>query len=204
VNECKSITQFEQLLPALQKRSEVESALLKEKAAELKRVAESLSSQFKANTSNNFENLYDHFTKKVMPVVDNFFKKAVTFNNKVGHLEDFFPNMDKQTQTIDITQKVETETQTNIVPPKQPNSPSRHYILANRTRCKAKNPNCNAKGITKILREEWENMSNFDRLNYVNIADKDRKKYREELKEFTALGGSLPAKKFKKEKREEE
>jgi len=131
-------------------------------------------------------------------------KKAVTFNNKVEHPEDFFPNTHKQTQTIEITQKVAKETQTTFTPPKQPKHPSKYYVQLNRARGKAKNPNCNAKEIAKILRKEWENMSNSDRFNYVNMADKDRKRYREELKEFTALGGSLPTKKFKKEKREEE
>jgi len=176
-NECESITQFEQLLLSLQKKSEVKSEKLKEEVVEIERVAQSLLSQVKVNPSNIFETLYNNLEKTVLPTVNNFFEEAVIYIDNAGN---------------------------NIVPPKQPKPPSKYYYQLNRARCKAKNPNCDPKEITKNLQKEWENMSNSERLDYVNMADKDRKNYQEELKEFTALGGSLPTKKFKSMKKEEE
>jgi len=78
-----------------------------------------------------------------------------------------------------------------LKPPKKPKAPSYHYIMLNRAKCKTKNPNCNAETITKILRDEWAALSEKKSALYFELADKEKEKYRRELKKYEAQGGVL-------------
>jgi len=172
MNKCENTKKFEEMIVSELTIFRTKSSKLKEEAAELEGVAQSLLSQLKVNPSSSFLDLYDQFKKHILPTVEIIFDKAIGLKDKVGPIDLFVLEANTKTQTSDLTLKTEKQTQTSdltLKTEKQTQTCTQtctklakhartawtYYSLLNRPRCKAKNPNYNSCKITKILQSEW-------------------------------------------------
>lgn len=131
-------------------------------------------------------------TTKIQNEIKNILKSS---SLEEDELDDIVGQIIKKINSLKISKKKKDKNA-----PKNPQNAYMFYCNSNRFKFKAENPDMDAKTITRTIASKWNTMGTEDRIPYVEMAEKDKERYKQEMEKYKSSSDEdTPPRKISKE-----